>query len=300
VSYFDLEPLAVVGSTSGPKVVQASIAAGAWANKVGWTLAENLENRSCPGDKANQKCGEFSAWSCDSAGCRCMDKGVAVKDAVAEFVIESIATIGFGSVRAMLLNASANKIGMLGSALTDEVDAHVNLISDLQKRLYGYASGINPSRAVNHSSEAEMIDAAKLRNWLIGRYPGSWKTNCTNCAFALDATMKGRPAVALPRAKLDADSEEALALLKDGWTEITNSTSFLSKFSEWGLKDNGIAAIVAVKGKPGNGHALNVFSKNGVVYFIDGQTKTIYSGTYFFVNEMKRRGWDRMFIAFVK
>ena len=95
--------------------------------------------------------------------------------------------------------------------------------------------------------------------------PKGSKENCVNCAIALDATLAGNPASAIPSAP------QKLQVLRD---------QFGGQFSHGlspqdvrnAIPNSGQRGIVAGIPKPGNqAHVFNAVNQNGVVNFLDGQ-----------------------------
>jgi len=97
--------------------------------------------------------------------------------------------------------------------------------------------------------------------------PGGGMTNCRACALAVDRTMHGAPASALPN--LPRGSLGSLAKQFPG-------RSFRPKSFSWIVKDmkgagDGARGIIFGGDKHG-GHVFNVINRNGDIIFIDGQS----------------------------
>ncbi|WP_294244860.1 toxin glutamine deamidase domain-containing protein [uncultured Chryseobacterium sp.] len=108
--------------------------------------------------------------------------------------------------------------------------------------------------------------------------------NCANCAIAVDATLDGRPASALPytvQRRFRNGKWENYASFEEGTAPIVLEAEFKAKFSEWttdlnslvkDLKPGKRGIVAGIKNGKNEGHVFNVVNEKGVIKYLDGQT----------------------------
>jgi hypothetical protein len=118
----------------------------------------------------------------------------------------------------------------------------------------------------------QAAEAGTIRNVNPGYPKAPGRTNnCVNCSIATDATLKGRPASALPGKPTPTAVLEKLYGKK--FTPTKGVADITQKMQTAGPKSNGIVwGRRIVNGKEQTGHVFNVVNQNGVVRFLDGQT----------------------------
>ncbi|KAA0126703.1 hypothetical protein FY557_16125 [Chryseobacterium sp. SN22] len=118
--------------------------------------------------------------------------------------------------------------------------------------------------------------------WKINLKEGRY--NCVNCAIAVDATLDGRPASALPytvQRRFRHGKWENYTSFEQGTAPIVLETEFEAKFSEWttdlnnlvkDLKPGKRGIVAGIRKGKNEGHVFNVFNEKGIIKYFDGQT----------------------------
>jgi Papain fold toxin 1, glutamine deamidase len=138
----------------------------------------------------------------------------------------------------------------------------------------GATAGETASVAVE---EASLAAEAPLRHTLADINPGYPRfgrdRNCAHCAVATDATLAGRPAVALPG-----------GATRVGTLEETFGRRFVRMASRGTIEEamrgfgHGARGIVFASRGPGRpGHLFNVVNQEGAISFVDGQRASLAS-----------------------
>ena len=130
--------------------------------------------------------------------------------------------------------------------------------------------------ALMHSGTAltveSQLEAGSIR--LINKgfpYLKGTTTNCVNCAVALDATLAGRPASALP-----GPVQNIAVLEKEFGTKFSAPTTLAKIEAEFAQLGNGARGIVfGQKVSGGAGHVVNVVNQRGTARFLDAQSGTV-------------------------
>jgi RHS repeat-associated protein len=149
-----------------------------------------------------------------------------------------------------------------GQALSEEVEKG---LSDpgVQVMLMGFGN-----LASSETTLDTLLEAGSIR--LINRgFPllkGSTQ-NCVNCAIAVDATLAGRPASALP------GSVTPISVLEKTFGTTFGSPTSIGNIENQLLRaGNGSRGIVFGESASGGvGHVVNAVNQGGVVRFLDGQ-----------------------------
>jgi RHS repeat-associated protein len=116
---------------------------------------------------------------------------------------------------------------------------------------------------------AAATDGAAFAGSIRGINPMGSATNCALCAIATDATLAGRPAVALEGGPFQ------LFKLEQHFGSRFNYSTNTIKNIERDLLDAGSGArgiVFGARGSGETGHVFNGINQNGVVRFLDGQS----------------------------
>lgn len=282
------------GRTGEVTVMRVNVRGGAFANRTGWTNAVNLEARSgqdcgtrSSSAQPSTSCPRHSVYLCDSGGCRCRATGVAPESVVGNFIIETVGTLGLGALRSALVGLGRRSVALGGGAAADEAVSGVARVQDsLRANLDAVLAQINPGRNGN----------ANVRQWLQRCYFGqSCDMNCAGCTLAVDATLHGRSAIALPGQATSVQFFEEL--FQQGWRQVVDHDKFIPFMADLGVKKNGQAGVLLIGKGPGQvGHFLNILSKNGKVYFLDGQLGKTYVEREFYDFYFKQLGFKDMYL----
>lgn len=114
-----------------------------------------------------------------------------------------------------------------------------------------------------------VAQGGSIRGVNIGTGPRT--QNCANCAVATDATVAGRPAMALPGGPTTADQlARAFGRSANAWIPTTGPNGIKAIMTSWG---SGARGVVLGSREPGKfGHFFNVVNQGGTIRFLDGQT----------------------------
>jgi len=134
---------------------------------------------------------------------------------------------------------------------------------------------IPPSAAAqeieNEAAEMTAAESAASESAMAGSIrnvnPTGSTTNCVNCAATVDNMLAtGRQASALP------SGPKSIEVLGKAWTSMGSQANVTASMTEAG---NGARGVVYVGTGASNsvGHVFNVVNQNGVVRFLDGQTR---------------------------
>ncbi|TGL15865.1 toxin glutamine deamidase domain-containing protein [Leptospira meyeri] len=140
----------------------------------------------------------------------------------------------------------------------------------------GAQSADDIARGTNAIKEQQSFNGTKLngdyQHTLQDINPGFPKTgrtvNCTNCVIALDNSLSGRPASALP-----LDKGKSLAVIEANYQgkfkPVNGINSIVDELQKAGPGSRG---IVAGYRNNQDGHVFNVVNHKGKIKFLDGQT----------------------------
>lgn len=99
-----IRELTILNEEKNAKLMKIIVRGGSLAgNKRWWTLASHLQTRTqakCP-ENTPRKCSENAVHFCDGSGCRCIEAGNAPDDPYGNFAIETLASLGLGSVKSL-------------------------------------------------------------------------------------------------------------------------------------------------------------------------------------------------------
>ncbi|MFD5736647.1 toxin glutamine deamidase domain-containing protein [Streptomyces sioyaensis] len=214
--------------------------------------------------------------------------GVAVSATVAEIAGTVLATAAIGGVEAITVDVVVAQGGR--NLLGDQkgIDLTEASAAGVSGMLLGGAFGGARSAASRIAEGPDLSSVGNLR-WgeggggttLLGDAyktpltkplhelvnPGGGMTNCRGCALAVDRTMQGAPASALP--KLSRGSLGSLAKQFPGRNFRPRSFSWIVR----DIKDAGDGARgIIFGGDKHGGHVFNVINRDGDIIFIDGQS----------------------------
>ena len=141
---------------------------------------------------------------------------------------------------------------------------------------WGSVTGIVGSFALPHPTSVTSPTRARPGGATPGGPPGGGggvnptgtTTNCAQCAIALDATLAGRPASALPKA--ETWPWEVAQEYGRNFVMTTGPADIRAIAQGWGPGGRGIIFAERAAGDA-NGHFFNVVNQNGVILFLEGQ-----------------------------
>ncbi len=138
----------------------------------------------------------------------------------------------------------------------------------------GAAAGETATVAVE---EASLGAEAPLRHSLADINPGYPKfgrdRNCAHCAVATDATLAGRPAVALPGGATRVGALEDVFGRR--FVHMASRATIEEAMRSFGPGARGI--VFASRGPRRPGHLFNVVNQEGAIIFVDGQRGSLAS-----------------------
>lgn len=169
----------------------------------------------------------------------------------------------------LVTGGAANSLaGLAGYDFGDVFGAPANRYESAGR----FTAGALSFAAGGFAAAAERAGLFAADEILVGSFrnvnPTGGLDNCLNCAFALDATLAGRPTSALPGDVTPlGDLEQKFGkffLPVSGQEEIT---AIMSRF---GNNSRGMVYGASLTRSPG--HVFNVINKGGVIQFLDGQS----------------------------
>ncbi|MFZ9520615.1 MAG: ADP-ribosyltransferase [Silvanigrellaceae bacterium] len=135
-----IRELTMVSDEKNVRVMRIVVRGGTLAGENRWyTLAVNLAHRTpkvCP-ENTPRKCGEFAVHYCDGSGCRCIDTGAAPEDPWGNLAIDTVATLGLGSVKSLgfLLVTRINAVRAVPAAVNSVPTVFSNTSLNLTRHI---------------------------------------------------------------------------------------------------------------------------------------------------------------------
>lgn len=110
-----------------------------------------------------------------------------------------------------------------------------------------------------------------------------WNVNCSRCAAAVEMRARGYDVTALPRPKNKTDNrysditehwmtQDVASVSLQYYHSSTSDASLSALETQVEAWPEGARGMVLVQWLGGSGHVFNVEKRNGVAYYIDGQT----------------------------
>lgn len=219
-------------------------------------------------------CGERT----QKVGNNCFSTGVADYDGTVDLAVEALGTLGVGVLRQAFLHLARGVVKAGGTvaprafhaaAQADVVSTQVNLLHVAQQA--------NPLRLPQYSHLSRGLRGIGC----------DCVNNCSACVVAVEATLRGHPAVALPF-RASQSSQYLSDLFGGTWSQVVNYRALVDNMAE------GMRYIVLVYGgESGQAHLLNLVRQNGRSWFVDGQSGVVLNPKVY-LEVMKAQGHKQM------